>query len=203
MDGLKVYKKLWQDQNLGKDQIGQIELSRMIHKRSSSIVKWIFYISIFEMVALTLLNVFSKTDWQQLKEMGLYSFFIVVSIISYLIPLIFIYLFYRNYKRICVTSSTKDLINNILKTRRTVKYYIYSMLTIIAFSILYGFDASLRSDEYELVLENLGANGSLIAWIIAIVFTVIVLGFFFIIYQLLYGILLKRLQKNYKELIRD
>lgn len=203
MEGLTAYKKLWQDQNLAKDQIGQNELSQMIHKRSSSIVKWIFYISIFEIVALTLLNAFSKTDWQELKDMGLYSFFIVVSVISYIIPLIFIYLFYRNYKRICVTSSTKDLINNILKTRRTVKYYIYSMLAIIAFSILYGFGASLRSDEYVEVIENLGTNGMLLAWVIAIIFTVIVLGFFFLIYQLLYGILLKRLQKNYKELIRD
>ncbi len=203
MEGVKEYKKLWQDQNLSKDQIGQDELSQMIHKRSSSNVKWIFYISIFEMLALTFINILSKTDWQQLKDMGLYSFFIIVSIISYIIPLIFIYLFYRNYKRICVTSNIKDLINNILKTRRTVKYYIYSMLVIIAFSILYGFGASLKSDEYIDVLENIGTNGTLIAWIIAILFTVIVLGFFFLIYQLLYGIFLKRLQKNYKELIRD
>jgi len=77
------------------------------------------------------------------------------------------------------------------------------MLAIIALSILYGFGTSLKSDEYEVVLENLGTNGTLIAWIIAIIFTVIVLVFFFIIYQMLYGILLKRLQKNYKELIRD
>ncbi len=202
MIDLKTYKKVWHEQE-HKEQLDSDTLSKMIHRRSSSIVKWIFYISIIEFVVLTLINVFVKTDWEELKDLGLYHFIIGISIISYIIPLIFIYLFYKNYKSISVIDNTKGLIQSILKTRRTVKYYIFTILALFAFAILYGFRVALQAPEYENIIQKFGENGHLIAWGIVVFFVVIVLGVILLIYLLIYGIFLKRLKANYKNLISE
>jgi hypothetical protein len=192
MVDLKTYKKVWHEQE-HKEQLDSDTLSKMIHRRSSSIVKWIFYISIIEFVILTLINVFVKTDWEELKDLGLYHFIIGISILSYIIPLIFIYLFYKNYKSISVIDNTKGLIQSILKTRRTVKNYILTILALFAFAILYGFRVALQAPEYENIIQKFGENGQLIAWGIVVFFVLIVLGIILLIYLLIYGILLKHL----------
>lgn len=201
MEDLKQYREAWQKQDYSENQIDSNAISKMIHKRSSSIVKWIFYISILEIVVLTLINLFIKTDWNELKDIGLYNFFIGISVLTYVIPIIFIYLFYKNYKNISVTDSTKGLIKSILKTRQTVKYYIFTILTLVAFALLYGFNVAIKTPEYVDIIEGFGENGQLIVWSIVILFTIISLGFFLLIYLVLYGILLKRLNENYKELL--
>lgn len=201
MDDLKQYKEVWQKQPLDTNQLDTSTISKMIRKKSSSIVKWIFYISIMEFVLLTLLNIFGNTDWNQLKDLGLYRFMIVVSVISYVIPVVFIFLFYKNYKSIRVTNSTKALIKSIIRTRQTVKYYIYSVLAIYAFSVLYGFGIAIHSPDYEEILRGFGEKGTWIVWTIVVLFVLIFLGVFFLIYQLLYGILLKKLKENYRELV--
>ena len=203
MEDLKQYKKVWKNQTHTEDQLDSNEISKMIHKKSSSTVKWIFYISIAEFIVLTLINIFGTNDLNDIKEMGLYNFFIVLSIISYIVPVFFIYLFYKNYKNISVTNSTKGLINTILKTRQTVKYYIVTSLVLFAFAILYGFSVTMKSTEYIGVIEKFGDNGHLIVWSIVILFTIISIAIFLLIYMLLYGILLKKLHVNYKELMRN
>lgn len=200
MEDLKQYKEVWQHQDHTVDQFDAVTISKMIHKRSSSLVKWIFYISIIEIVILTLINLFIKTDWNELKSIGLYNFFIGISILTYIIPLFFIFLFYRNYKNICVTDSTKGLINNILKTRQTVKYYIFTILLLVAFALLYGFSIAIKTPEYVSIIEGFGENGKVVVWIIVVLFTIVSLGLFLLVYFLLYGILLKRLHVNYREL---
>jgi len=201
MEDLKQYKEAWQKQDYSESQIDSHAISKMIHKRSSSLVKWIFYISIIEILVLTLINIFIKTDWNELKDIGLYNFFIGISILSYIIPIIFIYLFYKNYKSISVTDSTKGLIKSILKTRQTVKYYIFTILALVAFALLYGFSIAIKTPEYVDIIEGFGKNGQLIVWSIVVIFTLISLGFFLLVYLVLYGILLKRLNENYKELL--
>ena len=201
MEDLKQYKEAWQKQDYSESQINSNAISKMIRKKSSSLVKWIFYISIIEIIVLTLVNIFIKTDWNELRDIGLYNFFIGVSILSYIIPIVFIYLFYKNYKSISITDSTKGLIKNILKTRQTVKYYIFIILALVAFSLLYGFSIAIKTPEYVDIIEGFGENGKLIVWSIVILFTIISLGFFLLVYLVLYGILLKRLHENYKELL--
>ncbi len=203
MEDLKNYKKVWQDQEYTDNQLDSDTITKMIHRRSSSIVKWIFYISVLEFAVLTLINIFAKTDWDELKDMGLYHFIIGISIITYIVPLLFIYLFYKNYKSISVTNNTKELIQSILKTRNTVKYYIYTILSIYAFAILYGFSVAIQAPEYLDIIANYGDNGQLIVWGIVVLFTFLFLGIILLVYLLLYGILLKRLQANYKELLSN
>ncbi len=200
MEDLKQYRQVWQKQELDDKQLDTNTITKMIHKRSSSIVKWIFYISIIEFVVLTLINVFVKTDWNELQELGLYHFLIGTSIFGYIITVFFIYLFYKNYKTIHVTDTTKELMQNILNTRRAVKYYIITNLTIIAFALLYSTHVILQAPEYADIMSDYN-SGHLLVWVIIIVFILFFVGIILLFYLLLYGILLRRLNLNYKELL--
>ena len=47
MDELELLKKDWKNNNAQFKQVSENEIYGMLHKSSSSIVKWIFIISIF------------------------------------------------------------------------------------------------------------------------------------------------------------
>ena len=49
MEELDLLKKAWQKDSHGFEQISEVEIYKMLHAKSSSIVKWIFYISLFEL----------------------------------------------------------------------------------------------------------------------------------------------------------
>ena len=204
MEDLKKYRDVWQAQQYADKQLDSDTITKMIHKRSSSIVKWIFYISLIEFIVLTLINIFGKSYRNELdlEELGLYHFMVGVGFfVGYIIPLLFIYLFYKNYRSISVTSTTKELIQSILKTRKTVKYYIITILSIVTFALLYSTYVILQAPEYSEVIARYGENGSLIVWGLVVLMVLIFIGIILMVYLLLYGILLKRLKVNYKELL--
>ena len=200
MEDLKQYKEAWQHQKHDDKQVNADTITKMIHRKSSSVVKWIFYISIIEFVVLTLLNIFIKTDWEELQELGLYHFLIGISIFGYIITTFFIYLFYKNYKTISVTNTAKELIESILNTRRAVKYYIITNLVIIAFSLIYSTHVILQAPEYTDIMSEYG-SGHILVWIIVVIFVLLFVGIILLIYLLLYGFLMRQLNQNYKELI--
>lgn len=205
MEDLKQYREVWQAQEHVDKQLDSDTITKMIHQRSSSIVKWIFYISLIEFIVLTLINIFGKTYRSELdlKELGLYHFMVGIGIfVSYIIPLLFIYLFYKNYKSISVTSTTKELLQNILKTRKTVKYYIITILSVVTFALLYSTYVTLQSPEYADIIQKYGENGSFVVWVIVVLMVLFFVGIILLIYLLIYGILLKRLKSSYKELLR-
>lgn len=202
MDSLNKYKEVWQNQEMSQ-KIDSHSLNQMIHKRSSSIVKWIFYVSLIEFALVLFLNMTFKGDWDMIKSVGLYGFIKGVDIIGYLILVIFIILFYRNYKNISVNHSTKELMYSIIKTRKTVKYYIIINLVFMALAMFYSFNVILKSDEYEQIMDNLGENGHLIVWSVVIFAILFIVGIMYLFYSLIYGILIKKLNHNYQELIEE
>jgi hypothetical protein len=122
----------------------------MVHKRSSSVVKWILIISILEFVLPNIFFLFS--DFKSTKEVyesyGLNNIMLFYTVVHVVIILGFIYIFYKNYRNISVDSSVKNLLHDILKTRRTVKYYIYYNLSIAAVIGLHVFYIVFNSDEF-------------------------------------------------------
>ena len=50
MKELDLLKKDWQKSDNSFEQVSEIEIYKMIHKKSSSIVKWILIISILEVL---------------------------------------------------------------------------------------------------------------------------------------------------------
>ena len=70
MDNLDLLKKDWKKQEKSIPQLSYDELYKLIWKRSSSIVKWIFFISIIEFGLGAVLNIFIADDeyWAKMEE---------------------------------------------------------------------------------------------------------------------------------------
>lgn len=204
MEELDLLKKDWQ-KNAAFEQVSEGEIYKMLHMKSSSIVKWIFIISILEILLWTMISVFFNTDdyLKNTKYEELNVYFEGLTVLNYAVILVFIYLFYKNYVSISTTVSTKQLMKDILKTRKTVQCYVWYNLGMVALSLMIGFFMAFHyNPEVSVLMDKIGDNTKVIIITIGI-FTLIIavfLGIFWLFYRLLYGILLRRLYANYSEL---
>jgi uncharacterized membrane protein YhdT len=207
MDELEILKKDWQ-KNQKFPKLSKKEIYALLHKKSSSIVKWIFILSLIEFGFWTVLALFMKdTEAQQrFDSYEMDHIMIPFMVIGYLILGYFFVTFYKNYKKISSTDSVKLLMKNILKTRKTVKQYVLFNLVFIYISLVIGVwiemdknpDFQLITSKFTETNEYLVMYGivALLTLLMMVALTGILLGF----YYLVYGILLKRLKKNYKVL---
>ena len=93
MDELEVLKKEWQSREQEFPRLSSKEIYPMLLRKSSSLVKWIFYISIAELVLWTSLAFVAPESSKQINEaMGLKGTLTTVSIIGYVITVFFIIL---------------------------------------------------------------------------------------------------------------
>ncbi|MBZ9628461.1 hypothetical protein LB450_10155 [Psychroflexus sp. CAK1W] len=198
MDELDLIKKDWQKRSENLPKYTQDELMPMLHKKSSSSVKWIFIISILEFVFWLALDILiSSENYLETIESKVFMWFLkVTTIVNYIVLFGFIYLFCRNYLRIKVTDSAKKLMRQIIKTRQAVKYYVrYNIALFIIIFIISGARAILIQTTFN----------TLEFWIVAgimMFILLIIIGLLILFYKLLYGILTKRLYKNYKILTK-
>ncbi len=208
VDELELLKKDWQKKEAELPKLTYDQIYKMIWKKSSSIVKWIFYISIIEFVFWAALNIFfsDAESMQELKAMHIYRILMVLNVINYGIILYFIYRFYTNYRKISFTDSSKKLMQTILSVKRIVTQYVWFNLIIFTISMLISiYGAFVYGPEGEKLMEAAAQDGNTaLFWVILIVVTVLFIAVLLVLvwlfYKLLYGILLKRLRQNYKEL---
>ena len=204
MKELDLLKKDWQKDN-AFEQVSEVEIYKMLHKKSSSIVKWIFIISILEILLWTSISLFFNTDdyFKNTKYYELAVYFEAFNFFNYGVILVFIYLFYKNYVIISTTVSTKQLMKDILKTRKTVQCYVWYNLGMVALSLLFGFYlAFVYNPDVAVLMDKIGNDTKVMVITIGIFVLIIAafLGLFWLFYRLLYGTLLRRLFANYKEL---
>ncbi|TDE04079.1 hypothetical protein [Flavobacterium hiemivividum] len=205
MKELDLLKKDWQKNTDSFEQVSEIEIYKMIHKNSSSIVKWILIISILEVLLWTGFSmIFSADDYlKKINNEGLSFTLKFFTYLNYAVIVIFIYLFYKNYIRISAIAATKQLMKDILKTRKMVQYYVWYNLGMIVFGLIMGFIIALYYNPETIILRNKVEHDpkimAITIGILAIV-TIVLFGLFWLFYRLLYGILLRRLHANYKEL---
>ena len=201
MKELDLLKKDWQKSGNSFEQISEVEIYKMLHKKSSSVVKWILIVSILEFVILNGISLLINDETYN-KIMNLHPYLGVIEKVNYLIIIVFIYLFYRNYKNISVLQSSKSLIKHILKTRKIVTYYIYWNIIIGGFSgAITGVEGF--NDGYKAGGRNLSRNTKNILdvnYITVTIMALIIMGFLWLFYKLLYGGFLRKLKDNYKEL---
>jgi hypothetical protein len=205
MENLDKLKEVWKDQKNNNLQYSYDDIQKMLHKKSTSIVKWIFYISILEFCFWTLLSFCIDTDWGELKALGLYNFIYVLNIINYIIILIFIIFFYKNYRSITVASTTQKLMKDILRTRKTVYNYVMYNIGMLIFSFAVVLYYIFSNDDFISKLNasqtQISTNTALIvAVIIATLIVAVIVGLLLLFYRVVYGLLLKRLKQNYNEL---
>ena len=194
MDELDLIKKDWQKRNQDLPKYTKEELMPMIHKKSSSSVKWIFIISIIEFAFWIIIEILSsgQNPLQLIEGEIFYWFMRISTVVNYVVLIGFIILFFRNYLRIQVTDSAKNLMRQIIRTRLTVKYYVrYNIIFFTIVFILASF--KVISGQTELYSEEFWIITGVMAFIL-----LIIIGFLLLFYRVLYGILTKRLHKNYK-----
>ncbi len=210
MDVLDTLKKEWQSRNSEFPKVSYKEIYAMILKKSSSTVKWIFFISIAEILLWTLVSIFLLPDSNQdfNQQMGLGTATLVSNIVNYIIVAVFIVIFYKNYKSISATSTVKSLMENIIKTRKTVRYFVYYNIGVLILGLIainvYLFLNKEKLIAYLLSAKDYGTtSGEEVAtafFIAEFVIGTLFIGFLVLFYYIIYGLLLRKLKRNYQEL---
>lgn len=196
MDELDLLKKDWKKNDTQFPKVSEQEIYAMLHQKSSSIVKWIFVISIIEFIVLNSLSLLLPNDFD--SKLGWVNTFVnYADYVSYAIAAFFIFLFYKNFQSISSTSTTKKLMESILKTRKTVTYYIFFNIAYVFLAgllIIFSQIKMLLIDTHQEMKVIIGASILLLFLLVAIILIV------WLFYRLIYGYLLRRLYKNYEEL---
>ncbi|MDN3666402.1 hypothetical protein ACFFU1_12860 [Algibacter miyuki] len=206
MDELDILKKDWNTTKADHKKLTVNDIYPMLRKKSSSIVKTLFYISIAELVFWILINTlpyFYSAEYKAKLE-AIYTNETVLTIITmftYVVIIFFSYLLYKSYKSISVTDSAKRLMENILKTRKVIKYYVFYNLVMAGASLIVGFYYALHNDpKVTHQLATFGDTKMMLVLVFLILFTCIFILVIWLFYKLIYGLLLKRLNRNYTEL---
>lgn len=209
MDALDNLKKHWHNQDKDLPRLSQNDLYAMILKKSSSMVKWIFIISLGEFAFwLGFILIAPKSGVEYIEKSGLYPFTLASNILYYAIFIGFIYLFFKNHKRISATNSIGELMTNILRTRKTVRYFIafnvtWMAVVLIVLNISYynNLDILLEVIQNEQDPLIITSESFYFGFFIGqLIFGVLLIGGMLLFYRIIYGIFLRRLQRNYKEL---
>jgi hypothetical protein len=211
VDELEILKSDWKKRQQNLPKLSYNEIYKMLYKKSTTIVKWIFIISIAELIFWTSLSLITPQSTHEVLDLlGLTKYLMIFNIIHYIIFIGFIVVFFKNYASIKVTDNTKQLMASILKTRKTVRFFvIYNVtglaLLLILLNLLYYFQGDLLFEYFS--QENGVAYQDketfmLSFYIVNIIFGIVMLGLVLLFYRIVYGIFLKRLKKNYNELAK-
>lgn len=204
---LELLKKAWKKDADSFVQVTEMQIYDMIHKRSSSIVKWILVISISELIIWSAISLLYVDD-EYIKTIEMYhldTLFKIVGVINYGVIFYFIYRFYKNFKTISTTETIRNLMKSIINTRKTVQHYIWynlGMFTLIYIAVVISqviYDPNLN----QIIQQAKDAFPQSFWIIIGLTYFVlfaISLGLFWLFYRLIYGFLMKRLYRNYEEL---
>ena len=208
MDELELLKKHWKQQEDQYPKVSADAIYKMILKRSSSIVKWIFIISILEFALWACISIFLKDseNAQHFDKMDSDYVIIPLTVAGYVILAYFFVLFYKNYRKISVTDNAKILMENILRTRRTVKNYVVFNLTFMAITFIAVLYIEFDQDKALISkAQTAAANGEAFMFYAKTILIVagalaVFGGILLFFYWLIYGLLLRKFNRNYKEL---
>lgn len=197
MDELDQLKKQWL-KNTNFTKFNQTEIKAILHKSSTSIVKWIFIICCLELLLGITLSIVLPSEKEEFIAFEVLNW--AYEIVSYFAIFYFIYIFFKLLKRIKNTNNTKLLMEDILAVRKNADYYIKFNLWCIIYVIIISLIHKIVVEFYEshswsMVLFVL-ILGSILSFIFGYIFIKLVKGY----YHLIYGKLLKKLNDNFEEL---
>ena len=210
MDELELLKSKWQEGNQELPKLSYNDIYKMRHNKSASIVKWIFIISVCELVFWIVLGFLSpESNKELLVQIGLQNTLTILYVIHYVVIAVFLVLFYLNQKNIKTTDTVKNLMHSIIKTRKTVSYFvIYNVVStalILVYINLYFF--TKKNELYTILIKDNDAYQGVpietftsVFFIVQFVVGLLLIGFVLLFYRIVYGILLRKLKHNYGEL---
>ncbi|MCS4301678.1 MULTISPECIES: beta-carotene 15,15'-monooxygenase [unclassified Chryseobacterium] len=211
---LDSFKKTWQEQPV-EPKYDNSEILRMLNRKSRNYVKYIFWISVVEFMFFSVLGLFyffqeeeSDSFRNVLERLGAQEatevennfghFYLAIKILSLLITAYFVLKFYQNYRRIKIEENLKGLITRIIKFKKTVNAFILiSIVLLLMFTFVL-----IAFIFYTLNTQNIQpTNSNLTIIIVGItVSTLLAVSMIWFYYKLVYGSIIKKLDKNLKQL---
>ncbi len=211
---LDSFKKTWQEQPV-QHKYDNTEILQMLNRKSRNYVKYIFWISVAEFLFFSILGLFyilqndeSNSFLKTLEKLGVQrtsdlenkfnNIYLVLKILSICITAYFVYRFYKNYSLIKIEENLKKFILNIMQFKKTVNAFILTnIILLISFtSILTAFIFYVLNTQ-NIQLTNSVLTGFLIGIILSTGLSVLLV---WVYYRLVYGIIMRKLDKNLKQL---
>ncbi|SIS78921.1 hypothetical protein SAMN05421786_102100 [Chryseobacterium ureilyticum] len=211
---LDSFKKTWQEQPV-QPKYDNLEILQMLNRKSRNYIKYIFWISVVEFLFFSVAGLFyffqeeeSDNFRKMLERLGAQEApevennfghaYLAIKILSLLITAYFVLKFYQNYRRIKIEENLKGLITRIINFKKTVNAFILiSIVLLIAFMLV------LTSFIfYTLNSQNIQPTSSNLTIFIVgiIVSTLLAISMIWVYYRLVYGSIIKKLDKNLKQL---
>ncbi|MFP3597640.1 beta-carotene 15,15'-monooxygenase [Chryseobacterium sp. SIMBA_029] len=211
---LDSFKKTWQEQPV-QQKYDNSEILQMLNRKSRNYVKYIFWISVVEFLFFSIMGVFyfmkgdeSNSFLKLLERLGAQKtpevensfeiIYLIIKSLSLLITAYFVYKFYQNYRQIKIEENLKGLITRIIHFKKTVNAFILIsiVLLVVVTTVFIGFIFySLNSQSIE--VNNSTLTGFLVGIVLSTALTVTLVWLY---YKLVYGIIMRKLDKNLKQL---
>lgn len=211
---LDNFKKTWQEQPV-QEKYDNTEILQMLNKKSRNYVKYIFWISVVELLFFSGIGLFyvikgdeSNSFLKLLERLGAQktpeiianfdTIYLAIKILSLLVTAYFVFKFYQNYHKIKIEENLKGLITRIINFKKTVNAFILISIAILLLFIM-TFTAFIF---YALNSQNIEPKGSDLMIVIGIIIvsTVLCVLLIWLYYKLVYGIIIRKLDKNLKQL---
>ncbi|REC52171.1 MULTISPECIES: beta-carotene 15,15'-monooxygenase [Chryseobacterium] len=211
---LDSFKKTWQEQPV-QEKYDYNEILQMLNKKSRNYVKYIFWISVFEFLFFTLIglfyiiqgkesnsfiNILTKLGVQRTSELEntFDNIYLVLKVLSLTITAYFVFKFYQNYKVIKIEENLKKFILQIITFKKTVNAFILiNIALLITFTSIFTIFVFYILNTQNVEITNSTLIGFVAGIIISTVFTVIMVWLY---YRVVYGIIIKKLDKNLTQL---
>ncbi|MEN4762008.1 beta-carotene 15,15'-monooxygenase [Chryseobacterium sp. C39-AII1] len=211
---LDSFKKTWQEQPV-QPKYDHAEILQMLNRKSRNYVKYIFWISVAEFLFFSVLGIFyffqgeeSNSFKKILERLGVQNTgdvennfdhaYLGIKILGLIITAYFVLKFYQNYRKIKIEENLKGLITRIIKFKKTVNAFILiSIVLLLVFTLIFT-----TFIFYALNTQNIQPNNSdvIIVIIGIIISTILCVSLIWLYYRLVYGIIIRKLDRNLKQL---
>ena len=207
-------KSVWQNQKV-EDAYQQSDIEAMLNTKSRNYVKYLLWISIAEFlvfISLLIYSLLSKDNHNNfrgiLQKLQIQNqdevlqmvdkIYIVIKFLRLSLTGIFVYLFYKSYKKISVEDNLKQFIVRIINFKKKVNAFIaINVLLLILYILSFSIYISIVMSEQSIHLSNPTKVGFVLGIIIALLLSIVLI---IVYYRVFYGILLKRLSKTMEQL---
>jgi hypothetical protein len=211
---LDSFKKTWQEQPV-QQKYDSNEILQMLNRKSRNYVKYIFWISVAEFLFFTaiglfyviqgkesntFLNILEKLGARKTSELELAfdNIYLVLKILSLSITAYFVYKFYQNYKHIKIEENLKKFILKIIQFKKTVNAFILiNIVLLVAFTSIFTVFVFYILNTQNIEITRSTLIGFVVGIIVSTILTVLMVWLY---YRVVYGIIIRKLDKNLKQL---
>lgn len=178
-------------------------------------MKFIFWVSVAEFALFLILNISAwlrhengDAYFTQLSQLGIqinenvkatfHNIYFVFKMISLLIILFYVWVFFRKYKKIDVESNLKSFILQIISFKKSVnRFILVNILFLLCFLLLITLFPVIYIQQQHIQISDSKYAGFIVGIIISCIVCVLLILLY---YKLIYGILMKKLSRNLQQL---